>query len=76
MKTVKGDAVFAVSSDLEDSVPELRAAICRTAPDGLVQPGMKCALAYKGKFLDDAQGSLAECGVEDGAQMIMVLKKG
>lgn len=76
VKTVKGDAVFAVSSDLEDSVPELRAAICRTAPDGLVQPGMKCALAYKGKFLDDAQGSLAECGVEDGAQMIMVLKKG
>merc|ERR1712007_82864 len=75
VRNVKGDLQFQVSCDANSNVGQFRqAVIAAGAPLGLGGPHLACTLAFKGKFLVDEVASLVNCGVEDGTQVIVVMK--
>lgn len=73
LRNVKGDVSFSLTCGARIAVPAFREAIVAAAPPGFAGPGMKCTLVFKGKILADA-GCIADVGVVDSAQVIVVMK--
>ncbi|CAK9098301.1 unnamed protein product [Durusdinium trenchii] len=75
IRNVKGDVAFEVLCDPSWTTSRFREKALEKAPSGFADSGCVCVFAMKGKFLAESQTeTLEQMGVQDGTQLIAVVK--
>jgi len=73
IRNVKGDVAFEVTCNANWNTSQLTQAVLEKAPSGFADSSCVCVFAMKGKFLSESE-TLEKMGVQDGVQLIAVVK--